>query len=351
MKPIQTISIILLTAGIASGATYYFVNHRMHANSSSSKNTAVPQGFSEGCDGFSVLRDRSNTLTRPVLLVNYDCESQELAPLKEQLSQRIQTWKTEKKVTRASVFYKELNSVHWTGVNQKDGYYPGSLLKLALLINVLKLSESNPALLDQRIVFSTGVNMPVLEVPDNPLIPGKDYSVRELLKLCIAESSNDATSLLVNVFNKELYKELFAEVEITVPELEDKYYKMSAEDYSKFFRLLYNATYLNRAKSEYAMEVLTQCKFQKGMSKLLPPQTRIAHKFGEHYGDGSLTQFHEGGIVYAAGKTYLVVIMTEGADHQTLVDCVAELSKLCFDFNRSHALENLSDQSSTHPQS
>ena len=138
------------------------------------KNTSTQGGASVECDGLSILRERSNTLTRPVLLVNYDCESQKLAPLKDQLSQRIQQWKTEKKVTRASVFYKEMNSVHWTGVNQHDGYYPGSLLKLALLINVLKLSESNPSLLDQRILFSTSLNMPVKEAPENPLLPGKE---------------------------------------------------------------------------------------------------------------------------------------------------------------------------------
>ena len=349
MKPIQIIALVVLSAGLASGATLYLINQSENGLKSTSSSESA--NTSDFCNAISVMRDRQTALTRPVLLINYDCESKELEPLKNQVAQRIELWKKEQKLTRASVFYKEMTSVHWTGVNQNDGFYPGSLLKLPLLLNVLKLSESNPSLLDQRYVFNGGLNIPVLEAPETALVPGKDYSVRELLRLCIAESSNDATTMLTNVFNKELYKELFAEVEITVPELEDKFYKISAEDYSKFFRLLYNSTYLNRQRSEYAMEILTQCKFQKGMAKMIPTSTRIAHKFGEHYGDGSLTQFHEGGVVYAADKTYLVVIMTEGHDHQTLVDCVAEISKICFDFKRSQALENLSVRSSEHPKS
>ncbi|MFM7731216.1 MAG: serine hydrolase, partial [Flavobacteriales bacterium] len=225
MKPIQIIALVVLSAGLASGATLFFV--KQNAKTAKNQATGEPTNTADFCNELSVMRNHRNALTQPVLLVNSDCESKELEPLKNQIAQRVEQLKKEQKVTRVSVFYKEMTSVHWTGVNQNDGFYPGSLLKLPLLMNVLKLSESNPALLDQRFVFNGGLNLPVLEAPETALVPGKDYSVRELLRLCIAESSNDATTMLINVFNKDLYKDLFAEVEITVPELEDKFYKIS----------------------------------------------------------------------------------------------------------------------------
>ncbi|MFM7309372.1 MAG: hypothetical protein ACKOZY_02085 [Flavobacteriales bacterium] len=166
MKPIQIIPLVVLSAGLASGATLFFV--KQHAKTAKNQATGEPTNTADFCNELSVMRNHRNTLTQPVLLVNSDCESKELEPLKNQIAQRVEQFKKEQKVTRVSVFYKEMTSVHWTGVNQNDGFYPGSLLKLPLLMNVLKLSESNPALLDQRFVFNGGLNLPVLEAGKQP---------------------------------------------------------------------------------------------------------------------------------------------------------------------------------------
>ena len=290
------------------------------------------------CDDINVIRESDFSLVKPLLLVNVGCESRELAPLKNAVSSLIQSMKGEGSLSRAGVYFKELNSVRWTTVNETELFYPGSLLKVALAINILKLSESNPSLLDKKIVYDHRVDLKVTEAPKNPLIPGNEYTVRELIDAAIADSNNDAVTLLFEVFDKKLYADMFSEIGIPIPELTDTYYQFTATDFSKFFRILYNATYLNHDNSEYCMNLLLRCNFKKGISRDLPASVRVAHKFGERYtADAKLTQFHEAGVVYAGGKPYVISIMTEGLNHDQLMDCVARISKLVYDLNSKNA--------------
>jgi beta-lactamase class A len=91
------------------------------------------------CDDINMIRESDFKLVKPLLLVNVGCESRQLAPLKNAVSDLIQTMKSEGSLTRAGVYFKELNSVRWTTVNETELFYPGSLLKVALAINILKL--------------------------------------------------------------------------------------------------------------------------------------------------------------------------------------------------------------------
>jgi beta-lactamase class A len=290
------------------------------------------------CDDVNVVRESDFKLVKPLLLVNVGCESRELGPLKNAVSELIQSMKNEGRLTRAGVYFKELNTVRWTTVNDTELFYPGSLLKVALAIHILKLSESNPALLDKKIVYDHRVELKVTEAPNNPLIPGKEYSVSELIDAAIADSNNDAVTLLFEVFDKKLYEEMFSEIGVSVPDITDTYYQFTATDFSKFFRILYNATYLNHDNSEYCMNLLLRCNFMKGITRDLPNSVKVAHKFGERYtADAKLTQFHEAGVVYAGGKPYVISIMTEGLNHDQLMDCVARISKLVYDLNSKNA--------------
>ncbi len=290
------------------------------------------------CNDINVIREYDSQLVKPLLLVNVGCESKELAPLKTAIGDLIQSMKGEGRVTRAGVYFKELNSIRWTSVNDTELFYPGSLLKVALAINILKMSESNPALLDKKLVFNHKVELKITEAPEHPLVPGNEYTVRELVDAAISDSNNDAVTMLLGVFDKKLYEGMFNEIAIPIPDLADTYYQFSPSDFSKFFRILYNATYLNHDNSEYCMNLLLKCNFKKGITRDLPASVKVAHKFGERYtADEKLTQFHEAGVVYAGGKPYVISVMTEGTSHEKLMDCVARISKLVYDLNSKNA--------------
>ena len=344
----NVIVLICLSAIFGAAISYVVsvmvVQRSQEVSEKTTESTNQSSTIASNCDDINMIREYNSQLVKPLLLVNVGCESKELSTLKESVGSLIQSMKAEGRLTRAGVYFKELNTTRWTAINDTELFYPGSLLKVALAINILKMSETNPALLDKKLVFNQKVEMKITEAPQHPLIPGNDYSVRELVDAAIAESNNDAVTMLLEVFDKKMYEDMFNEIAIPIPDLADAYYRFSPADFSKFFRILYNATYLNHANSEYCMNLLLRCNFDKGITRDLPSSAKVAHKFGERYTESKLTQFHEAGVVYAGGKPYVISIMSEGENHDMLIDCVARISKLVFDLNsKGAAVANQSD--------
>lgn len=108
---------------------------------------------------------------------------------------------------------------------------------------------------------------------------------------------------------------------------------MSARTYSRFFRALYNATYLSRVSSEYALQLLSRVEFRSGIVNGLPSEARtltVAHKFGyrvfEDPTDAVTAEIHDCGIVYLPARPYFICIMTKGWKQTDLLDTIQRLS-------------------------
>lgn len=282
------------------------------------------------CEDITIVRDQHAGLTKPLLFADLNCESPELLPLKEKLNAAIDQLKTDGSVNKATVYFKELNSLRWVQAGDLREYYPASMLKIAVLLNVLKVSETKPGMLDQRLQLTETTGFGVLEKPAVQLVKGNFYSVRELLEAMIIRSDNDATKLLFSVMDDRLYAEMYAKLNIPQPHDEDFFYQLSPANMAKFYRVLYNVSYLNEANSEYALKLLTQTDFKGGLAEGVPAEAKVAHKFGEHFTEGNAKQFHDSGIVYFGGSAYVVVIMTEGNELPILENVAAKLSELCF---------------------
>jgi len=106
---------------------------------------------------------------------------------------------------------------------------------------------------------------------------------------------------------------------------------MSVKDYSSFFRILYNASYLSKEMSSKALKLLTQVNFNKGLVAGLPKGVKIAHKFGERgYALNDIKQLHDCGIVYHPRKTYLICVMTKGNKIEDLEYIIQKISKFIY---------------------
>ena len=114
------------------------------------------------------------------------------------------------------------------------------------------------------------------------------------------------------------------------PDVSNSKYQITASAYSRFFRVLYNATYLTRENSEYAVKLLSHGDFKDGIAKSMPPDLIIAHKFGE-YGENirggiNTSQLHESGIFYYKKQPYLLTVMTKGTNPKVLANVLADVS-------------------------
>jgi beta-lactamase class A len=97
----------------------------------------------------------------------------------------------------------------------------------------------------------------------------------------IIYSDNSATNLLFNNIDHNALKDVFSDLGLKFDEQTATSDFISPKQFSLFFRILFNASYLNRSYSESALELLSQTTFKDGLEAGVPKNIEISHKFGE----------------------------------------------------------------------
>jgi beta-lactamase class A len=252
-----------------------------------------------------------------------------LQPTIEEIRNKINLYKERGVVTYVSVYFRDLNNGPWFGINEASTFEPASLFKVPLLIAYLKKADQDPTVLYQEIEFQ--FDQEVVEQnlkPQVSLEPGKYYTVEELLEQLILESDNHVLKLLYDGIDEDYLVEV--EKDLGLFNNSPSKNKVTVKNYASLFRVLYNSSYLSRANSEKALEILSRTKFAQGIPSSLPEEMVVAHKFGERsiYNNGSLVekQLHDCGIVYYPNHPYLVCIMTRGSDNQKLTGVIRDIA-------------------------
>ncbi len=328
--PVTVLTVLIILCGA------FISNHYLVANAIGQKNFKDKSAEGTCVPRVNMLRLHDFTYTHPIVLADFPDESATLQPLKAQLQSFIQDKINSGQIKSASIYLRTFNDGNWMTINDGETYSPGSLMKLVGLITYLKKSESYPSVLNKQLFYKGhNKNVPSQTYDPSALLPGTAYTIKQLLFYMIAESDNDATELLNNNLDTGAFKKVFMDLGLSVPVLQDRNYQITAREYAKFFRVLYNATYLNATNSEYALELLTKSTFKKGMVKDLPPTITVAHKFGEASTE-TLKQLHETGIVFSDTQPYLLTIMIKGDRDEPLPGSISDISKFVFDQIGAH---------------
>jgi len=165
---------------------------------------------------------------------------------------------------------------------------------------------------------------------------GDSYTVDQLLTAMIGDSDNGAKDVLLNTVDQNALAATYTDLGITNPNNIQGDYLITSKTYSLFFRVLYNATYLNPETSEKALELLSLADFKDGLVAGIPSGTTAAQKFGEHVtadssGQPTEIQLHDCGIIYQPNHPYLLCVMTKGTDVTKLSGTIADISHLVYD--------------------
>ncbi len=260
----------------------------------------------------------------------------EIKSLESQVQNFINTQIAEHKINRASVYYKNLNNGHWMAINEDQKYTPASLFKVPLLIAYLKTAEQRPEILKNPLTKTDSLDQDDGESirPAQSIKLKQPYTVEELLEFMIKYSDNNATQLLFDAADKNFFKEIFSDLRISLPSSDAEEDFITVKDYAFFFRILYNATYLNREESEKALNLLSQTTYKDGLVAGVPANMTVAHKFGEYSlinnGKVEKRQLHDCGIIYALDNPYKLCVMTEGQNFEDLKATIAQISKLVY---------------------
>ncbi|MBN2854282.1 serine hydrolase [Patescibacteria group bacterium] len=234
------------------------------------------------------------------------------------------------KIESASVYFRDLNNGPWINYNPEEKFSPASLMKVPLLIAYLKKAESNKSFLEEKINSENAKSYldpnidPRLTIEQNT-----DYSVLELLEMMIIHSDNAAAQVLLNNLSYYEIDYVYYDLGLNPNEWQEDNF-LTVRDYSSFFRILYNASYLNREMSEFALSILAKSEYDAGIkSGIKDKNIIVSHKFGER-GIGNSKQLHDCGIIYNYDKPYLLCIMTRGDDFLKIREAIKEISQVFY---------------------
>lgn len=271
---------------------------------------------------------------KKLILSDIDNEGASFSSLKSTIEQYIQLAKSNNQVQDVSVYFRKLNHGSWFCINQQATFNPASMSKIIFLITYLKEAEANPGILNKKIFFEKHFSAIYTQnIKDFELKEQTSYSIKDLLSYMIKYSDNDATELIIQNLNRTIYLNIFSDLKITTPPEFGEYF-INTIDYSKFFRALYNGSYIREDLSEFGLQLLTESSFNEGLRKGVDPSVEISHKFGERVID-NIAQVHEFGIVFAGNEPYLIGIMTKGKSIKELSTVISEISKITYNSNRS----------------
>lgn len=235
------------------------------------------------------------------------------------------------KASDVSVYYRDLDTNQWVGINNDHTFALASLLKVATALAVFRHAEEDPSVLTASITLAPTVKLTASQQdympPTHPLSLGTPYTISDLVWHQLIESDNDAEDALEAYLGQDEIRGVFQELSIPIPTNASDDAIDTAPEYSRLFRVLYSATYLTRNDSETLLNLLSQSAYRDGLVAGVPPGTKVAHKFGEAVLPQAV-ELHDCGIVYYPGHPYFLCVLTRGSDFSTLAGVIQQISAL-----------------------
>lgn len=325
LKIWPTISALLLAFALGWVGDYFF---------SSPSNNVTNVSLREKND--------KNKFTNPLLLCDTAVppQTKEFRDLKNKIQDMVGSYKEQGVLKRASMYYRDLDSGSWVGVNEDDHYSPASLLKVPTMVALLKYAEENPSTLNKEILYdgSFDDNRAESIKPLKVIESGKSYTEEELIARMVGYSDNNATRLLDQNIDPSFQGKVYTDLGIDTPSLQGPVDFMSAKSYSYFFRILYNASYLSHEMSEKVLAILSLSDFPQGITGGLPQGITVAQKFGERVvylknNPNPVTkELHDCGVIYYPEHPYLLCVMTEGNDLDKLAGFIKDVSSTVYKY-------------------
>jgi beta-lactamase class A len=259
--------------------------------------------------------------------------SQALEPFRNKVQLVIDESKKKNWVNHVSIYFREMNNGNSINIDGQEKFTPASLIKVPVLIAYLKTAESDPGILQKKLTFRMADNNSLQNIkPAEALEAGRAYTIQDLLFRMIVYSENNSYFLLLAAIDRNRLHSVYTDLGLELPKVMEQGDFMSVTEYASFFRVLFNASYLNKEMSEKALEFLSEVDFTQGLIAGLPPKTVVAHKFGEKTlgPNQEIKQLHDCGIVYYPKHPYLLCVMTRGDSFEYLDDTIKDISRLVY---------------------
>jgi beta-lactamase class A len=245
-----------------------------------------------------------------------------IQPLREQLEKLVSSQES----NTVSIYFEFLNTGANIQLNNDERFYPASLVKIPTALAAMRKIEDGTWNMSSRLVlFEQDRDSRFGDLYKQPV--GTSFSIEELLKKLLIESDNTAHKILMrNLSGTDLDKLRDA---IGLNDLFNEKSEVSAKEYSRLFRALYNSSYLSRSGSEQLLEWLSQTNFNETLGSGLPEGTKFSHKIGE---DDVEDNYLDSGIVYLPNRPFLITVMVKKHSKQNAHEIMQQVAKVTRDY-------------------
>lgn len=230
---------------------------------------------------------------------------------------------------RIGVYFEFLNTGANVSINQDERFWPASLSKMPTVLAVMKKIEKGEwKLTNELVLFAEDKDERFGEL--HKKTPGTRFTIEELLKETLINSDNTAHKILVRNLKTNDYTDVLEA--LGMEELFDENYDITAKEYSRIFRALYIASYLNRENSQKILEWLSMTKFNEFLGAGVPSEVLFSHKIGEEFKE---VVFLDSGIIYIPHRPILITVMVQikdGGDVTNAREIMKELSKSAYTY-------------------
>jgi len=226
------------------------------------------------------------------------------------------------------VYFEELHSHAWLGINERKKYKPASLLKTTTVASILSLVEENKLSLDKEVTLTEDdINYQFGTLYQEK---GSKISIKKLIENSLLHSDNTAIKTLHQFITDEKWIETRLAMGLPLVSIEEseKGTELTRKEFSRIFHSLYYSGYLSRASSNWMLSLLSQTEFHEGIPAGVPKNIKVAHKIGIWAAEGDV---HDCGIVYA-NKPYILCIMSSGVTQEQGDKTIKEISSKVYKY-------------------
>lgn len=215
-------------------------------------------------------------------------------------------------------------------VNADEVHPAASLFKVPVLVEVLKQSRLRRISLDEQVLLRNDQwadGSGVLQARIGERIP-----VRELLRLMVAESDNVAALALMDLVGADNINSTLQGMGLQWTKVQDRRLSQSlhvttAHDMAVLMEVIASGQLIDRETSEEAVRLLELKQARSWLDDGLPWWAKMAHKWGE-----LPSVRHDAGIIFTPRSTWVVVVLTRGADVASSADVITRIARTTFDY-------------------
>lgn len=257
-------------------------------------------GFS---NNYSFLNPGAALIQKSNLIVNFQ-------PLRDSLIQKY----SQTGDYLVSLYFEYLPTGSNITINKDEKIWPASLIKIPVAMAAMKKVQDETWQFDNKLVILD-------EDKDSEFgdlylqSTGTTIAIRDLFYESLVNSDNTAHFVLLRNLDGSELEDVFSHIGLDEvletlkksPKGEEADNRMTAKNYSIFFRSLYNATYLDPEYSNIFLEILKDAPSEY-LDAGIPENIAFAHKTGIRVDE---KVWADSGIIYLPGRPYLLTVMIQ----------------------------------------